>query len=242
MAGYVAMDREWQDHELFAGDEFSRRDAWAWLIAHAAWKPAKARIKGSTVDLQRGDLCFSVRFLAEKWGWSKSRVDRFLSALRAEGMIATRSKIGTLAGQSAGHGQAVLTVCNYSKFQAPLKASRDSEREETGTTAGQQRDKEEEGNKGTIEPKNGSNRASAAETYEFDGRIIRLLPSDFQRWQTAYPDLDLKSRLQSRDDWLATEADEKTRQRWFMSTSNHLAKLQQQAAAERRQPSWDGSA
>lgn len=110
MAGYVAMDREWQDHELFAGDEFSRRDAWAWLIAHAAWKPTKARIKGSSVELQRGDLSFSVRFLADKWGWSKSRVDRFLSALRSEGMIETRSKIGTLAGQSAGHGQAVSTL------------------------------------------------------------------------------------------------------------------------------------
>jgi hypothetical protein len=63
------MSRNWQDHDLFAGDEFSRRDAWAWLIANAAWKPTKTRIKGTSITLERGEMCFSVRFLAEKWGW-----------------------------------------------------------------------------------------------------------------------------------------------------------------------------
>jgi hypothetical protein len=61
-------------------------------------------------------------------------------------MIETRSKIGTVAGHSAGQGQSVLTICNYDRFQRPLKQERDSERAENGTTAGQQRDKEEEGN------------------------------------------------------------------------------------------------
>ena len=68
MSGYVAMSRDWHEHDLFAGDEFSRRDAWGWMIAQAAWKPTTARVKGSKVELRRGELCFSQRFLAEKWG------------------------------------------------------------------------------------------------------------------------------------------------------------------------------
>lgn len=147
MTGYVAMSRDWQEHDIFGADEFSRRDAWAWLIAQAAWKPSKVRIKGTTVALGRGELCFSIRFLAAKWRWSKSKVDRFLSTLRSEGMIATRSKTGTTAGHPAGQGQAIITICNYDKFQSPLKGERDNAEPQTGTTAGQQRDKEEEGNK-----------------------------------------------------------------------------------------------
>lgn len=76
--------------------------------------------------------------------------------------------------------------------------------------------------------------------YVFEGQIIRLQRREFEAWKKAYPDIDLRACLQSRDDWLATEADEKTRKRWFMSTSNHLANLQSKASAVDREPVWDG--
>lgn len=146
MAGRYAMERGWHDHELFDGDEYSRRDAWGWLIANAMWKGAKVRVRGTVVDLKRGQICFSIRFLASKWGWSKSRVDRFLHQLAAENMI---EMSGTVAGQNAGHSagqsQNIITICNYGKFQAEPKAKRDSQRDSGGEKAGQERDKEEEG-------------------------------------------------------------------------------------------------
>ena len=78
----------------------------------------------------------------------------------------------------------------------------------------------------------------------FSGKIIRLTHADFASWQEAYPDIDLRANLRSRDDWLANDADERTRKRWFMATSNHLANLQQKARtarieAEREAASWD---
>lgn len=158
MSGFIAMRRDWQEHPVFGNDEFSRRDAWAWLIANAAWKPIKVRVKGSIVDLERGELCFAQRFLAEKWGWSKSKVDRFLHLLRSEGMIATRSKTGATAGHPAGQGQAIITICNYDKFQTPLKGERGNAEMQTGATAGQQRGKEEQENK--IIPFSNENGAS----------------------------------------------------------------------------------
>lgn len=156
MTGYVAMRRDWQDHDLFEGDEFSRRDAWAWMIAQAAWKATSARVKGSKVDLQRGEMCFSQRFLAEKWGWSKSRVDRFIALLRAEGMIATRSKIGATAGHNAGQGQSIITVCNYDKYQPKHEPQRGNAEPDGGATAGQQRGKEEKGNNSVTDVTGGS--------------------------------------------------------------------------------------
>lgn len=144
--GWVSLHRGWRDNPIFRG-EFSRADAWIWLIESACWKPTRTRIKGETVMLDRGELSFALRFMADKWGWSKSRVDRFLCDLRAESMIKTRSKIGTETGHKAGQGQSIVTICNYAKYQDSGETNRDNGDTKTGTTAGQQRDKEEQGNK-----------------------------------------------------------------------------------------------
>ncbi|MEC9067829.1 helix-turn-helix domain-containing protein [Pelagerythrobacter marinus] len=156
MSGFIAMQREALDHPLLQDAERFR--AWFWLIANAAWKPTTTRIKGETITLQRGELSFSQRFLAEKWGMSKSRVDRFLADLRAEGMIATRSKNGATAGHKAGQGQSIITICNYEKYQDPENGARGNSGATSGATAGQQRGKEEQGNK---EPKGSSARERA---------------------------------------------------------------------------------
>ena len=149
MSGFIAMSRDALNHPVLRDGERFR--AWFWLVANACWKPTRVHIKGDIVELQRGELSFSVRFLSEKWGWSKSRVDRFLTDLRDQGMIETRSKIGTTAGHNAGQGQSIISICNYSKYQDVSGTAWDNDDSETGTTAGQQRDKEEQGNKGTRE-------------------------------------------------------------------------------------------
>ena len=77
--------------------------------------------------------------------------------------------------------------------------------------------------------------AHGAAPLAFEGRVIRLTELDFRRWEKAFPLIDLGAALQSRDDWLAEEADEKLRAKWFIPTSNYLAGLQQKAAATERQ-------
>tara|TARA_R100001086_G_scaffold180400_7_gene100208 strand:- start:3379 stop:4044 length:666 start_codon:yes stop_codon:yes gene_type:complete len=145
MSGFIAIHRTALDHPVIG--EPARFYAWFWIVSHACWKPTRVKIRGKVVTLNRGELSFSVRFMGEAWGWSKSRVDRFLSDLRQEGMIETRSKIGTSANHPAGRGQAVIKVCNYDKYQDPQARKRDKREPSSGTTAGQQRDKEEQGNK-----------------------------------------------------------------------------------------------
>lgn len=221
MVGYIKLHRGWRDNDLFAG-EFSRADAWVWLIEHAAWKPVKARVKGKSVDLARGELSFAQRFMAEKWGWSKSRVDRFIADLRAEGMIETRSKIGATAGHNAGQGQSIIKLCNYEKYQGCDDDQRGNDDAESGAMSGQQRGKEEELKEGKKEEKGG---------YAFRGAVIQLNQRDFDRWESSFPNLDLRAMLQTRDDWLAGQ-DSVARAKWFNSTSSWLAKKQQEARAQ----------
>lgn len=135
MSGFYAMHRGWMDHPVFSRPkEMSEREAWLWLIENAAYKARRYRVGVIVVDLERGQLAVSIRHLADQWGWSKSRVDRFLTKLSGHQMI----------GTAAGQGVTVITVCNYTKYQD----ARDSDETETGTAAGQQRD-----SSGTIQNK-----------------------------------------------------------------------------------------
>lgn len=150
MSGFITMNRDALEHPLLRdGDRFR---AWFWLIANACWKPTKVSIKGTIVELQRGELSFSQRFLAEKWGWSKSRVDRFIAELRDQSMIETRSKIGATEGHNAGQGQCIISICNYAQYQDQGQTARGNDYDDAGATAGQQRGNSgAKKNKGTRE-------------------------------------------------------------------------------------------
>jgi hypothetical protein len=131
MTGYYQMARGWMENDFFDREPFTEREAWQWLVEQAAWRPSRTKIKGTIVPLERGQLSFSVRFMADKWQWSKSRVDRFLKRLAAENMVNISSKnrdnSGTTAGHPAGQGQSIITVCNYEKYQSPKNGNRDNE-------------------------------------------------------------------------------------------------------------------
>lgn len=222
MAGFIKLHRGWRDNDIFKG-EFSRADAWVWLIEHAAWKPTRARIKGKTVELDRGELTFSVRFMADAWGWSKSRVDRFLADLRSESMIETRSKIGTTAGHNAGQGQSIITICNYAKYQDRDGGDRDNDVPEIGTTAGQQRDKEEE-----VKELKKEEKKEGGAAFAFFGRTIRLNDRDLSNWRRVYHAIgDLEAELTTIDGWWQGQ-DDPTPKNWFYRTQQMLNRKHQE--------------
>ncbi|WP_171230682.1 hypothetical protein [Ruegeria sp. HKCCA4008] len=107
MSGFLKAQRNRFDHHLFVKEKFCRGYAWDWLVAQAAWKNVIVDVSGKSIHLKRGQLCHSIRFIATKWNWSKSAVDRFLTRLKNETMIET----------VAGTGCLIITICNYDKYQ-----------------------------------------------------------------------------------------------------------------------------
>lgn len=61
--------------------EFSRWEAWQDMIQSAAYKAHRRTLSGGfTVSLQRGETPpRSVRYLANRWSWSRKKVERFLA-------------------------------------------------------------------------------------------------------------------------------------------------------------------
>ena len=95
------------EHTSFDDEPFTQREAWIWLISEAAYRPFKKRIAGHVIELQRGQVCHSQRFLAKAWGWTDSKVRRFLDRLKTDAMIDAETT----------QSYSIITICNYDAYQ-----------------------------------------------------------------------------------------------------------------------------
>ena len=111
--GWILIHRQICDNDYLWDDKpFSRGQAWIDLIMAAEIADVYSQKHGITVE--RGQLIVKLRDLADRWGWSKSKVFDFLNSLRSAGM----AKI------EADNKRTLLTIANYSKFQDRQDTSR----------------------------------------------------------------------------------------------------------------------
>jgi len=230
MNGWYRMHRGWMDHPVFRGDEFSRRDAFQWLIQEACFKPTDVRVASTIITLQRGQLAHSLRYLAKAWGWSEPRVRRFLKATQEAKII----------DASADAGQTVITICNYEKYQVSPRAA-DADRDAVATQARCVGDaKKKEGKE--REEEGGRVRARDGGDYAFAGRTIRLNAADFERWRTTFSAIpDLAAELLAIDGWFQAQPDA-DRRNWFHRVPQMLNRKHQDALAEVRKATVDPAA
>ena len=129
--GVFAVHRGVFKHEMFANEKYSEREAWLWLVGNAVWRPCRVRVgRKGLAALERGQLAYSERFLAECWQWPKTKVRRFLARLQDEHMIDI--KPDQLANR--------ITICNYDRYAFDGTTNRTT----SGPEADQKRTKEEE--------------------------------------------------------------------------------------------------
>jgi hypothetical protein len=75
---------------LFDDEPFTKREAWKWLIDNSI----------------KDQLPCSIRYLAGKWKWHKSKVERFVARLKNESLVETEIKSGKL----------LLNISNFERF------------------------------------------------------------------------------------------------------------------------------
>lgn len=91
MAGWQKIYRDIQEHWLWEDKPFSRGQAWIDLILIVNHEDNKTLIDGELKDVKRGSKITSIRKLAEQWGWSTTKVKKFLEQLEKDKMIAYKS-------------------------------------------------------------------------------------------------------------------------------------------------------
>ena len=104
---FFTINRRMLQHPLWLSEKFTRGQAWIDMIGLANHSPGWIRANGKRIDLQRGDLGWSKEHLAQRWRWTRKKVQRFFSELEADGMISVIKTQPTT----------VVSLCNYEHFQ-----------------------------------------------------------------------------------------------------------------------------
>lgn len=105
--GWISLHRKIQDCFLWDIKPFSWGQAWIDLLLMANHKDAKIVFDGNLVTVGMGQRITSIRKLADRWGWSRTKVTNFLNTLEEEQMIK----------RSSDTKKTLLTIVNYEKYQ-----------------------------------------------------------------------------------------------------------------------------
>lgn len=105
--GYIKLYRDIRDHWIWKEKPYDRAHAWADLIMMVNHEDRKIMFDGHPVDVVRGSCITSIRKLGDRWGWSRSKVSRFLDDLEREQMVT----------QKRATKRTMISIDNYCIYQ-----------------------------------------------------------------------------------------------------------------------------
>lgn len=105
--GWILLHRQIQDCWIWQDRPYSKGQAWVDLLLLANHRDVKIPIDGKPVEITRGQFHTSEVKLANRWGWDRRKVKRFLEVLESDRMLVKEcSRNGT-----------TITLVNYDNFQ-----------------------------------------------------------------------------------------------------------------------------
>lgn len=105
--GFIKLSRKFFAHPLWNEKRvYSKCEAWLDLIQMAKIEKTTVIVNGKVINLSRGQLCASIRFLSERWGFTAMRVRTFISMLKTTQMITTQQH----------NNETVITLVKYSDY------------------------------------------------------------------------------------------------------------------------------
>lgn len=110
MPGYIRISRDVFEDPAFASVRFPRPWALIDLIQLARYKSGSEFYNGRYIALERGQLCKSVRWLAQRWRWDEKTVSSFLRDLEIGGIISYKFP------HSKGGVTNIISISNYDCF------------------------------------------------------------------------------------------------------------------------------
>lgn len=105
--GWISLHRKIQDCFIWDVKPFSWGQAWIDLLLIANHNDARTAFDGKMITVGMGQRITSIRYLADRWGWSRTKVTNFLNVLEEEEMIIRKSDTK----------KTLLTIVNYEQYQ-----------------------------------------------------------------------------------------------------------------------------
>jgi hypothetical protein len=105
MSGWITLHRKIREHWVWENPDYLR--AWLDMLIMANYRDKKWVVSNKIVQVKRGDIATSLVELSKRWGWSRDKVRRFLTALEQDSMVHRKST------PLYTH----LSICNYETYQ-----------------------------------------------------------------------------------------------------------------------------
>ena len=119
--GYIKLYRDIRSHWIWSDPDYLR--AWVDLLMMVNHEDKQILFNKKLITVKRGSRITSIRKLAERWGWSRGRVARFLDMLEQDHMIATRRTTQ----------KTLINVINYDYFQSQRSSKKTVKRQSSDT-------------------------------------------------------------------------------------------------------------
>ncbi|KKC30917.1 hypothetical protein [Caldanaerobacter subterraneus] len=85
--GWIKLYRSVTEHWLWKDKPFSKGQAWVDMLLMANHSNNKFVLGNELIELEKGSFITSIRKLSERWGWSRTKVIKFLDLLKKDHMI-----------------------------------------------------------------------------------------------------------------------------------------------------------
>ena len=105
--GWISIHRQIQENWVWQDKPFSQGQAWIDLLLMANHSENKFALGNEIITVEAGSFITSELKLMERWGWSKTKVRRFLTLLTSDGMITKKSDCK----------KTTINIVNYRVFQ-----------------------------------------------------------------------------------------------------------------------------
>ena len=169
---WIKLYRSLLTNDLYLIKPFDRVHAWIDLLLLAENKTHKKLWRGKLTEFKRGDVNLSIERLAERWGWSRGKVERFLSNLNDMEMISL----------NVHRNRTVITIEKWEFFQGQQTSKRTSE---CASNKQSERAKNEQSNDEYLKNNNKNNKESKKEVAPLPSPEIDDEEEDDGEWVDA---------------------------------------------------------
>lgn len=115
--GWISLHRSIQDNWIWEEKPYDKARAWIDILLMVNHEKKKVLLGTQLIDVDKGEKITSIRKLADRWGWSTTKVDSFLKMLESDKMIELKKDTK----------KTVIKVLNYANYQDRNKTEKDTE-------------------------------------------------------------------------------------------------------------------
>ena len=104
---------------MYFSEPFTRTMAWFDLLLMANYKPSFIYVRGNRVNIGIGQIAMGLDKLAQRWRWSRGKVERFLNELEIDKQIVMQKSFVTT----------LISIVNYERYQQNSEADEQADKE-----------------------------------------------------------------------------------------------------------------